>query len=528
MTARLSLAALLAGVDHALLPTASGTRVDARDVEVSEVRDDSRRVGPGDLFVAVPGAAVDGTAFIADAFSRGARVVVTQSEPSVEPTGDGLLVAVTGARRALAIIAANRYGAAAALDLIAVTGTNGKTTTTYLVESMLAAAGRVAGVVGTVSYRSAAWPAGARERPAPLTTPGALALHGLFADMQKAGTTDVVLEASSHALDQGRLDGCRFHVAGMTNLTQDHLDYHVSMDRYFDAKAILFERLLHPENGVAVLMTDDDAGRRMRARVSGPVVGVTLQAAGAGADIAVARRQLSAAGMRLSFETPVGPIDIATALVGEFNLANIALAVGIGVARGLPAEAIATGIGRVAAVPGRLERVDNDRGVLCVVDYAHTPDALERAIAALRPLTAGRLLVVFGCGGDRDRSKRPLMGEAAARDADVVVVTSDNPRTEQPDAIVDMVLEGVRRVATPELDARALGSAARGYHRQVDRRTAIRVAAAAARAGEVLLIAGKGHEDYQIIGTTKTPFDDRREAAAALSGGVAGPGVTPA
>jgi UDP-N-acetylmuramoyl-L-alanyl-D-glutamate--2,6-diaminopimelate ligase len=225
---------------------------------------------------------------------------------------------------------------------------------------------------------------------------------------------------------------------------------------------------------------------------------------------------LDARGTHVNFATPVGPIEIDTPLVGDYNLENLAIAVGMAIGRGLPADAIARGAAGVA-VPGRLEKVANDRGVLCVVDYAHTPDGLERAIAAMRAVTTRRLLVVFGCGGDRDRGKRPMMGEIAARDADLAIVTSDNPRTEDPAAIVDMVLEGMRRTGAPKLAGGELGRATRGYHAEVDRRAAIRLAAAAATAGDVLLIAGKGHEDYQIVGTTKHHFDDREEAAAALA-----------
>jgi UDP-N-acetylmuramoyl-L-alanyl-D-glutamate--2,6-diaminopimelate ligase len=477
----------------------------------------------GDLFVAVPGAKLDGRRFVAQAAERGAAAIVVEGEPPAELASfRGTVIVVPSARRALGVLAANRFpDAGTAPLLLAVTGTNGKTTTTFIVEQMLAAAGASPGVIGTVTYRAAAWPG--EGRPAPLTTPGALALHDLIAEMRRAGTTDVVLEASSHALEQGRLDGCAFRVAAMTNVTQDHLDYHGTMERYFDAKAILFERLVDARRGVAVTFIDDDAGRRMRARVAnaGARLGVARApgASSRGADVVVETRHLDAHGTRATLATPVGRLEITSALVGEYNLANVALAVGMAIGRELPANAIVAGAARVA-VPGRLERVANDRGVLCVVDYAHTPDALERAIAAMRPLASGgRLMVVFGCGGDRDRGKRPLMGEIAARDADIAIVTSDNPRTEDPANIVDMILEGVRRTNAPALSARSLASATRGYHAEVDRRAAIRLVAAAASPGDVVLIAGKGHEDYQILGTTKHHFDDREEAAAALAAG---------
>jgi len=507
----MKLAALLRNVDDA---RTTGEPA----LEIAEVRDDSRAVQPGDLFVAVPGNAVDGRRFVADAVARGAAALVVEhaGEP---PDFAGTIVSVPNARRALAQMAANRFATADTPSLIAVTGTNGKTTTTHLLEAMLAADGIRAGLVGTIGYRLA----GAWSREAPLTTPGALALHGLFADMRAAGATDVVLEASSIALDQARLDGCRFRVAGLTNLTQDHLDYHGSMGRYLDAKAILFERLLDERAGVAVLPIDLPEGQAMRARVAPgrTVLTVAATAGTMGADIAVESVSMSMSGTRAVLATPVGRLSLTSPLVGEYNLANIVLAVGMGVGRGLSPHAIVAGLARVAGVAGRLERVDNARGVLCLVDYAHTPDALERSIAAVRPLVApgGRLFTVFGCGGDRDRGKRPLMGAAAARGSDLAIVTSDNPRTERPDDIISMIVDGVRAVpGVREVEERelALADTRGGFHVVADRRLAIQRALGAARAGDVVLIAGKGHEDYQIVGTTRTHFDDREEARAAL------------
>jgi UDP-N-acetylmuramoyl-L-alanyl-D-glutamate--2,6-diaminopimelate ligase len=528
MPAPLTLGGLLRGVEGARSadPTFGA-------VPIAEVRDDSRLVRPGDLFVAVPGTAADGRKFLTDAAARGAAAVVVQ-EPTTTTTTTttdfpGVVVTVPNARHALGLIAGNRFGAAEALTLLAVTGTNGKTTTAYLVEEMLRASGRAPGLFGTITYRAAGLAGGGRV--APLTTPGALMLHGLLADMRAVGTTDVVLEATSHALAQGRLDACRFRVAALTNLTQDHLDYHQTMGEYENAKAILFERLIDPAHGVAVTFADDEAGRRMRARAKAAATLTVARAPGAearGADVVVARHVFDPNGTRATVETPLGKLEIATPLVGGYNLDNLALAVGMAVARGLDADAIVAGAARLPGVPGRLERVANPRGVLCLVDYAHTPDALSRAIAAVRPLILpsaklpGRLIVVFGCGGDRDRGKRPLMGEIAVREADLAIVTSDNPRTEEPASIVGMIVDGMHRAGGSELTAGALREAARGYHVEVDRRAAIRAAAAAARSGDVLLIAGKGHEDYQIVGTERLHFDDREEAGLALAaGGVA-------
>src|SRR4051812_41774298 len=408
------LRALLQGVpdiDLAGLPSG------ALDVEVAEVRDDSRQVEPGDLFVAVPGTKIDARQFVPDVAARGARVLVIEGAAPTS-TFPGVVVRVGSARRALGVIAANRFGGAGGMDLIAVTGTNGKTTSTFLLESMLLAAGRSPGVIGTVNVRAAAWPGGARE--ANWTTPAALVLQSVIGEMRAAGTTDIVLEATSQALDQGRLEGCRFRVAGLTNITQDHLDAHGTMERYFDAKAILFERLMRDTGAVGVFFADQDEGRRMRARLRGARslnVALTPESARAagGADIVVTSAAQSPDGWRLRVETPLGALDIASPLVGGFNLSNLALAIGMAIGRGLDRDAIAIGLARLGGVPGRLERVANARGVLCLVDYSHTPDALERAIAAVRPLTAGRVVVVFGCGGDRDNSKRPVMGQIAAR-----------------------------------------------------------------------------------------------------------------
>jgi UDP-N-acetylmuramoyl-L-alanyl-D-glutamate--2,6-diaminopimelate ligase len=496
---------LLDGIDGARLATGTA------DLHIQEVRDDSRAVGPGDLFVAVPGSKVDGAKFVDDAVAKGAAVVVGQSrELEARLAGKAAFVLVPSARQALGVLAANRFGAARTLSLTAVTGTNGKTTTTYLIEAMLAAAGRRPGVIGTVGYRF-----GGRERPAALTTPGALELHALLAEMKQSGATDVVMEASSIALEQGRLAGCRYQVAALTNVTQDHLDYHGTMDRYFEAKTILFRELLASGAGVAVVFADDEQGVAMRKWVRGPVL--TLSRSDHGADVVVLERKLGADGTRLRLGTPVGSLDITSPLVGDFNVANILTAVGIGQGHGLPAAAMAAGIARLRGVPGRLESVANEAGVLCVVDYSHTPDALERALEVLRPLTKGRLICVFGCGGDRDRSKRPLMGKAAASRADLVIVTSDNPRTEQPQSIVDMILEGVHETGKPERSAAELAQGQTGYHVEVDRAAAISLAVGLARVGDVVLLAGKGHEDYQIIGTRKIHFDDREIAAAAFA-----------
>ncbi len=496
---------LIAGVPDARLLYGVG------ELQVGEVRDDSRLVEPGDLFVAVPGTKADGRHFIGDALAKGAVAVVSEgSPPDGLPARPAAWVVVRDARWALGQIAARRFAVADRLVFSGVTGTNGKTTTTYLMEAILEAAGRRPAVIGTVNYRF-----GKMEFPAPNTTPGALALQKTLADMQRAGATDVAIEVTSHALSQGRVAGCRFRAAGLTNITQDHLDYHGTMERYFEAKAILFRELL-TDDGVAVLFADREDGRRMRGAVRGRVLTLSTDPA-VSADVRVREARLESTGTHARLDTPAGPLEIESALVGDFNLANLTTAAGLAIAQGIAPEVIASGFVKQRAVPGRLERVTNQAGVLCVVDYAHTPDALERALTTVRPLTRGRLIVVFGCGGDRDPTKRPLMGEAAARLGDLTIVTSDNPRTEDPARIVEMIVAGVRRVGIAEQPAEALHRADRGFHVEVDRRTAIRRAVAAARAGDSVLIAGKGHEDYQILGTQKIHFDDREEARAAFS-----------
>ncbi|MDZ4696576.1 MAG: UDP-N-acetylmuramoyl-L-alanyl-D-glutamate--2,6-diaminopimelate ligase [Deltaproteobacteria bacterium] len=478
----------------------------------SSLCDDSRKVEPGCVFVAVSGVADHGREFVADALLRGAAAVVAVNDKDlasqVRATG-AKFIGVDDPRLALARLARANFPALTRLSLTAVTGTNGKTTTAHIVESMLAAAGRRPGMVGTVVYRYA----GINEE-APLTTPGSLALHELFDRMVGAGCCDVVLEASSHALVQHRLSGCRFRAAALTNVTQDHLDYHKTMAAYFDAKAILFEALLEPD-GTAVLQVDREDGRRMLPRVRGRVLRLA-HSDQTDADVAVLGRHLDAEGLALTLRTPIGRLEVESHLVGDFNASNLLVSVGLGIAQGLSADAIVAGIATLAGVPGRLEAIENRFGVLCTVDYAHTPDALQRVLAALRPLCRGRLITVFGCGGDRDAGKRPIMGEIAARLSDVAIVTSDNPRTEDPAAILEHVVLGVKQAGVI-LKAAAALAGENGACIEPDRRAAIECAIGIARPGDVVLIAGKGHEDYQILGQQKFHFDDRESARRAFA-----------
>ncbi|MFO0576019.1 MAG: UDP-N-acetylmuramoyl-L-alanyl-D-glutamate--2,6-diaminopimelate ligase [Polyangia bacterium] len=500
-------------------------------IDVAQVCEDSRQLRAGDLFVAVPGRTVDGHRFLADARIAGAVAAVV-----AQPHGGlGLVqLVVRDPALALAQIAANFFGHPAdALMLVGITGTNGKTTTNFLIESMLDEAGLTPGLIGTIVYRCAG-----RSQPAPFTTPTPLILHRTLGEMAKAGARAVTMEVSSHALALGRLHGLRFRVAAFTHLTQDHLDLHGSMDRYFEAKASLFREHLLPasEGGMGVVLVDDVWGRRLAAEL--PADRRLTVSLDGPADISLASERVAIDGITATLRTPIGEIHIQSALSGRFNLANLAVAAGIGVALGLSPQHIARGLSRILGVPGRLERVASrgGRGPAVFVDYAHTPDALTRVLLALRPLAhgvsaggtspgvrRGRLLVVFGCGGDRDVGKRPLMGQAAAQDADVVIVTSDNPRSEPPLQIIDAIVPGIEAtagaggVAPQRLERGALATAPSGYFVEPDRRQAIVTAILAARPEDVVLLAGKGHEDYQIIGSIKHSFDDREEAQKALA-----------
>jgi UDP-N-acetylmuramoyl-L-alanyl-D-glutamate--2,6-diaminopimelate ligase len=378
--------------------------------------------------------------------------------------------------------------------MIGVTGTNGKTTTTHLIESILKAAGARPGIIGTVSNRYAGV-----TKPADYTTPTAVGLQALLREMLDAGTTHVVMEVTSLALDQARVAGIFFHAGAFTNLTQDHLDYHGTMEAYLDAKALLFSRYLRAGDGVAVSYVDFDYGRKMLEHARDRKIGCSTSGR---ADVWVERADFSIDGIDADLVTPRGPLPIRSPLLAGHNLQNIVVAVGVAEALGLPYEAIREGLAALRGVAGRLERVEVP-GPAVLVDYAHTPDALERAIAAVRPLTKGKLVVVFGCGGDRDRTKRPKMGLIGARDADLAIITSDNPRTENPQSIVDMVVAGAKE------------SGRENFQVELDRRTAIRKALEQSTEGDTVLIAGKGHEDYQILGKTKIHFDDREEARAA-------------
>ncbi len=478
-----------------LLDALSDKRVvGAVPATVHGVTADSRKVARGDCFVAVPGFKQDARRFIPDAVARGAGLVVTEGEAV-----PGLAVAqvlVPATRPALALLAAAYYGhPSRALALVGITGTNGKTTTSYLVDALLRTAGPT-GILGTIQYV-----VGDEVRPAGQTTPEALDIEAMLAAMRDRGVTGVAMEVSSHALALSRVEGLAFDVGVFTNLTQDHLDFHGSLEEYGRAKRRLFELLAASpkRHRVAVVNGDDPWGSRMVAGLDLEVLSFGL---GAANRVRAARFTSSLDGIHMHVETPRGGLDVDSPLIGEHNVMNLLGAVGVGIGLGLERRAIARALGGVSAVPGRFEQVRAGQPFLVIVDYAHTPDALDRVLATARKITAGRLGVVFGCGGDRDRTKRPIMGAIAARLADRVWITSDNPRSENPDAIIEEIEKGVRSVcAAPER-----------YAMVADRRAAIFAALSWATAGDVIVIAGKGHETYQIVGADILPFDDRAVA----------------
>ena len=480
------------------------------DMPVTGVAYHSREVTPGGLFVALKGARTDGHLYLAASLDQGARVVVTEQE--LAPPPGVTVVRVPQARLALAHISAAFYDhPSRELTLVGITGTNGKTTTTYILEAILNAAGCRVGVVGTVNYR-----VGESTWPAPVTTPESLDLQRLLREMRTRGVTHVFLEVSSHALDLRRVDGAVFAAAVFTNLSQDHLDYHRDLDEYFAAKSRLFLEILangRPARGLAVLNLDDPRGRQLKDAVGDPALTYGLNPDSLVRPLSYRFRQ---DGLEAQLTTPAGEVEITSRLVGPFNLANILAAAATALGLGIDPATVARGIAALPGVPGRLERFGPPAGPGVFVDYAHTPAAITQALAALHTLNFSRLITVFGCGGDRDRTKRPLMGQAAAAGSQLVIVTSDNPRTEDPLAIIREIEAGLKKSGLPRLDAAAAQRGEAGYLVVPDRREAIRLAVSLAIPGEAVLVAGKGHENYQIWGTERRHFDDREEVAQAL------------
>jgi UDP-N-acetylmuramoyl-L-alanyl-D-glutamate--2,6-diaminopimelate ligase len=476
----------------------AGVAALARDERISAVTYDSRRAVSGSVFVALRGLKADGAQFVPQAVARGAMLVAAEDPPPGQNTP---WLVVSDARLAIALLADAFYDhPSRRMQVIGVTGTNGKTTTAYLLSSILDAAGRKAGLLGTVTYRL-----GAEEREASRTTPEAPDVQQLLDEMIRQGCKAAVMEVSSHALALKRVDGMRFAAGIFTNLTRDHLDFHADMETYFQAKRRLFEML--PADAPGVINIDDPRGPSLLDVCRAPVTFAITRPA----DVTPGALDVTFRGLTFDIHTPRGTVPAQSRLVGRPNVYNILAAAATSMALGLPLEAIAEGVRRLPGVPGRFEVVSEpDDEVTVVVDYAHTDDALRNLLETARPLSPKRLVTVFGCGGDRDRTKRPLMGVVAARLSDVVVITSDNPRSEEPQRIIDEIKRGIPaggQSAGRASDIRSI----------VDRREAIERAVEQSEPGDVVLIAGKGHEKYQQIGDRVLPFDDGEIARRALA-----------
>ncbi|MFY9398950.1 MAG: UDP-N-acetylmuramoyl-L-alanyl-D-glutamate--2,6-diaminopimelate ligase [Desulfomonilia bacterium] len=467
----------------------SGARIRGSEAEFSHLRADSKSIRPGDAFIALKGSTDDGHRYIEDAIAAGASVIICAPGSAVT-NSRAAFIEVPDTRAALRSLLPLLHPLATCPRLVGVTGTNGKTTTTYLLESVLEQAGLEPGVIGTISMRHHGL-----SEPSTVTTPGPIDLFERLDGMARAGVKVCVMEVSSHSLHQDRVMGLSFDCGIFTNLSQDHLDYHKDMESYFLAKKKLFTQYLR---GTAVINADDAFGARLASELPGALTYGRKESAG------IRLRSLSSGpeGLNVELSGPAGEMSIRSRLVGEVNAYNIMACVGAALALGIDPSAVVRGIENLAEVPGRMEPVRNASGLTVLVDFAHTPDALSHALASARKLTTGRLITVFGCGGDRDRAKRPLMGAIASRASDVVIVTSDNPRSEDPAAIIGEILAGI-----PEKN---------GIMVEPDRREAIRLAISLMERGDCLLIAGKGHETYQIIGKKRLSFDDRKCAAEFL------------
>jgi UDP-N-acetylmuramoyl-L-alanyl-D-glutamate--2,6-diaminopimelate ligase len=463
---------------------------------ITGVTCDSRAVEPGQVFVAVKGRHSDGNLFARQAVDRGAAVIVSEQ---AAPSGQSARwVTVNDARQALSFLADAFYGhPSGEMQVVGITGTNGKTTTAYLMAAIFDAAGLQSGLIGTVGYR-----VGHDVHEAARTTPEAPELQRLLREMVTAGCRACAMEVSSHGLALGRVDGMTFAAAVFTNLTRDHLDFHVDMESYFRAKRHLFEML--PDDAPGVINVDDPRGVALAAMVSRPVTYAIHRSA----DVTTGPLSFSMGGLAFDVRTPCGPLHVKTALVGRPNVYNILAAVATATALDVPQRAVEQGIESLEGVPGRFQIVSApDDDVTVVVDYAHTDDALRLVLETARPLTQSRVITVFGCGGDRDRSKRPLMGAVAGRLSELVILTSDNPRSEDPQRIIEDIQRG-------SADLRRENPSA--WLTLVDRREAISKAVELARTGDLVMIAGKGHEKYQVIGDAVLPFDDVAVAREAL------------
>ena len=468
----------------------------AASIEICQVACDSRKVRPGGLFFALHGAKADGNTFIQEAIKRGAVAIASEEPAAGTIPAHVAWINVREARMALAITAANFLGRpASALQLVAVTGTNGKTTTTSVVDAIVKASGAKTGLFGTIAYHT---PLG--DYPAPNTTPESVDLQGFFAEIRDAGGKYAVLEASSHSLAMDRLWGCHFQAAVFTNLTREHMDFHKTFEDYFAAKKRLFAGTGAGVPAVAVLNTDDEFGKRLGG-LAKKTVTFGLES---GADITTKKFQLTFDGLTFTAHTPNGKVHVVSRLVGRINVYNLLAAIGAAQALGLSNEVIEKGILALESVSGRFQRIDLGQPFLVIVDYAHTDDALENLIRTARELNPdGRVITLFGCGGQKDRTKRPVMGEVTGRLSDLTILSSDNPRSEDPLKIISDIIVGLQKTAGK-------------YLIEPDREKAIGMAMDEARSGDIVLLAGKGHENYQILADRTFEFDDREMARRAL------------
>jgi UDP-N-acetylmuramoyl-L-alanyl-D-glutamate--2,6-diaminopimelate ligase len=487
----MTLGEILAGVRLKAPLTPLLSQLDLQGLEY-----DSRRVQPGFLFFAFSGSRADGRQFAADAVSRGALAVASESPaPHSFPRP---WIELEHGRQALALAARNFYRQPdERIALTGITGTNGKTTTSYLIDAILSAAGKTTALVGTIEYHLAG-----RVLPAVNTTPESLDLHRLLAELESAGGSHATMEVSSHALALGRVYGLHFHTAIFTNLTRDHLDFHHTMEDYFAAKQLLISGAGAPPPAWAVLNRDDEWCRRLEIPRQTQVLWFGL---GQGGTVRARHISSNLQGLRFEVQRRKERFMVESPLLGKINVYNILAACCAGMSYGFPAETIAAGIAQCRAVPGRFERIDEGQPFGVVVDYAHTDDALKNTIAVARGVALKRVITLFGCGGDRDRAKRPLMGQAAAENSDCVVLTSDNPRSEDPLAIMNDALVGIRRTDVPHVV-------------EPDRATAIARAIKEARPGDIVILAGKGHETYQVLKDKTIAFDDREVARGVLRG----------
>lgn len=482
-------------------------------LDVSDICYDSGRCTGGSLFVAVPGFRYDGHDFIGDAVRRGAVCVVHERDSAALQGVTSIKVA--DCRRVMGQLGKTFFGnPSGEMCLIGITGTNGKTTVSYLLESILQEEGFETGVIGTINYRY-----GGQELKALNTTPESVDLHRTLRDMADAGVSHVVMEVSSHAIDLGRVDACDFDMGIFTNLTSEHLDYHGSMERYFAVKKRFLQELI--PQGKRIINGDDPWGMKIIEEEGHGAVVFSMSRA---ADVSVVESVLSMNGIRARIKGAGGEFDVASSMIGRFNLANILTAAAAGFVLGVSGERIAAGIEKVHNIPGRLERVNGPGEPAIFVDYAHTEDALKRALENLAAFKKRKIITVFGCGGDRDRTKRAPMGRVATELSDIAIITSDNPRTEDPLAIIDEIVAGITDSTIEKYDADHLygNRNGKGYAVIPDRREAITLAVTIADSSDIVLVAGKGHEDYQILGARRISFDDRIVTREALAGRRAG------